>query len=125
MCAACYDPLRVVETLEGDATEERKLERKVRAKGVGEAMDVDETENDMASPPTSAPASTPTPDDTNKDAYTDSDVLGLPRRGCHRPSTLDKINYFDQSPEPPLHRSFAHPPHLRTRRREQGLCRPP
>ena len=45
MCTVCHDPLRVVEALEGDAIEERKLKRKVRAQGEGGAMDVGETKN--------------------------------------------------------------------------------
>ena len=45
MCAVRHDPLRVVEALESDTTEERKVKRKVRAQGEGEAMDVGETKN--------------------------------------------------------------------------------
>jgi hypothetical protein len=41
LCAVCYDPLRVVEDLEGDAKEEREVEHEVRP--ADEAMDVDET----------------------------------------------------------------------------------
>ena len=46
-CAVCYDPLSVVEVLEGDAKEEREVEREVRAQdeGEGEAIDVVETDN--------------------------------------------------------------------------------
>ena len=50
LCAVCYDPLRVVEELEGDEKEEREVEREVRAQGEGEgeggAMDIDETDNE-------------------------------------------------------------------------------
>jgi len=54
LCAVCYDPLRVVEVLEGDANEEREVEREVRAdEGAGEAMEVDETdiEDEEMGPP--------------------------------------------------------------------------
>jgi len=46
LCAVCYDPLRFVEELEGDAREEREVEREVNApgEGQGEAMDVDSTD---------------------------------------------------------------------------------
>jgi hypothetical protein len=48
LCAVCYDPLRVVEDLEGDAREEREVEREVSAQDEdeGEAMEVDETDNE-------------------------------------------------------------------------------
>ena len=41
----CYDPLRVVEELEGDAKEERDVRREVRAQDEGEAMDIDKSDN--------------------------------------------------------------------------------
>ena len=48
LCAVCYDPLRVVEDLEGDAKEEREVEREVSAQDVAEAegMDLDETDSE-------------------------------------------------------------------------------
>ena len=48
LCAVCYDPLRVVEDLEGDAREEREVEREVSAQdeGDGEAMELDETDSE-------------------------------------------------------------------------------
>jgi Ring finger domain len=52
VCVVCYDPLRVEEELEGDAREEREVEREVGAgdegEGEGEAMEVDETDNEDA-----------------------------------------------------------------------------
>jgi hypothetical protein len=52
LCAVCYDPLRVVEILEGDAKEEREVEREVNAHDEAEAeaeaegMDLDETDSE-------------------------------------------------------------------------------
>ena len=52
LCAVCYDPLRVVEVLEGDAREEREVEREVGAQedgeggSEGEAMELDETDSE-------------------------------------------------------------------------------
>ena len=46
MWAVCYDPLRVVDELEGDAKEKRDVEREVRAQDEGEAMNVDESDNE-------------------------------------------------------------------------------
>ena len=42
----CYDPLRVVEELEGGAKEECDIEREVRVQDEGEAMDADGSDNE-------------------------------------------------------------------------------
>ena len=42
----CYDPLRVMEALEGDAKEECDIEREVSAQDEGQAMDVDDSDNE-------------------------------------------------------------------------------
>jgi hypothetical protein len=74
LCAVCYDPLRVVEELEGDAKEEREVEREVRAQDEGEAMDVDETDNE----------------DTGADA--EDEEMALPRRSSTTKEWLENAS---------------------------------